>query len=131
MKYLLLLGALTLGCVSTNASWLNPSLPKYEPVAAEDVRIVVDESELDSLEFVRIAVIEATAPSEYTDQTAMIEAIRKKAGKLGGNAVLLPKIYEPDALSKVVAREIGTITERKGTAIALRILGEKQTKLPD
>lgn len=113
------------GCVSTKATYLNPAMAQYPPVSPDSVRIITSETELDSLNYERIAIIEASGSGEYTNQIKMIEAMRKKAGKLGGNAVLLPKINEPSAGAKVAGAIFGVGTERKGNAIAIRILGKK------
>ena len=85
-----------------------------------------DEAELDTLEYTRVAIIEATGSGEFTDQTDMLEAMRERAGKIGANAILLPQINEPGAGAKVAAAVFGTGTQRKGNVVALRILGPKK-----
>jgi hypothetical protein len=117
---------LLVGCVQTKYTLVNPSAPRYEPVPPEQVWIVTHETELDTLEYSRIAVIEATGSGEWTDQTKMLEAIRKRAGELGANAVLLPQINEPGAGAKVAGALFGTGTQRKGNAIAIRVVGKKE-----
>lgn len=112
-----------LACVSTKYVYLDPTMQKYPPVAPDSVRVFVEESELDTLQYVRIAYIEASGSGSYTSQAGMIEAMRKRAGELGGNGVLLPKINEPGAGAKVAAAIFGTDTQRKGNALAIRILG--------
>jgi len=124
---LLLLCVIVAGCVSTNSVYLNPSGPRYNAVAPDSVVIFTHDSELDTLEYVRVAMIEATGSGEYTSQTGMYSAIRKKAGSLGCNGVLLPQINEPGAGAKVAGAIFGTGTQRKGNAIAIRILGRKET----
>ncbi len=116
---------LLVGCVSTQSSLLDP---KYEPVEPEHVRVFTTESELEDLDYVRIACIEATGSTGWTSQTGMIEAMRKKAGQLGGNGVLLPQIMEPSAGAKIAGAIFGTGSERKGNAIAVRVFGKKQPK---
>lgn len=112
-------------CVTTRHTLLNPSAERYPPVAPEAVLILTDEAELDTLEYTRVAIIEATGSGEFTDQTDMLEAIRKRAAQLGANAVLLPQINEPGAGAKVAAAVLGTGTQRKGNAVAIRIHGRK------
>jgi hypothetical protein len=56
----------------------------------------------------------------------MLDAMRKKAGAIGANAILLPQINEPGAGAKVAAAIFGTGTQRKGNVVALRILGRKE-----
>lgn len=121
---LLALGLLV-GCVQTQATLLNPSAQAYPPVAPDSVIILTSDTELDTLEFARVAMIEATGSGEWTSQTGMLEAMRKKAGKMGANAILMPAINEPGAGAKVAGAFLGTGTQRKGQVVALRILGRK------
>jgi hypothetical protein len=120
------LGAVLIACVHTQATYVDPTGPRYPLVPEDSVRILTAESELDTLEFVRIAIIEATGSGEYTSQTGMLKAMRKKAGAMGANAILLPQIQEPGAGAKVAAAIFGTGTQRKGNVVALRILGRKR-----
>ncbi len=117
--------ALVSACVQTKAVMLNPTAQKFPEISPDSVRIFTSEAELESLEFTRVALIEATGSGEYTSQSGMIEAMRKKAAKLGANGVLLPQIKEPGAGAKVAAALFGTGTERKGNAVAIRITGNK------
>lgn len=121
----LLVATATLACVHTKATLVNPSAQQYPPVPPDSVIILTAESELDTLTFARIAIIEATGSGEWTTQTGMLEAMRRKAGKMGANAILMPAINEPGAGAKVAAAFLGTGTERKGQVVALRVLGPK------
>jgi hypothetical protein len=122
---LVMLAAMLTACVTTKHTLINPSAEQYPEVPPEAVRIIMSETELDTLEFVRIAIIEATGSGEFSDQTAMVEAMRKRAARLGANAILLPQIMEPGAGAKVAAAIFGTGTERKGSVVAIRVLGPK------
>lgn len=115
-----------LACVSTKSVYVNPSMTQYNPVPADSVRIFTTETELDSLEYVRVAIIEATGNTDWTSQTGMLKAMRKKAGKLGANGILLPAISEPGAATKIAGAVLGIGSERKGNVIAIRILGTKK-----
>jgi hypothetical protein len=123
---ILAIAAATSGCVSTRHTLVNPSAEPYAPVHADSVLILTDEAELDTLRYSRIAIIEATGSGEWTNQTDMLNAMRKKAGAIGANAILLPQINEPGAGAKVAAAIFGTGTQRKGNVVALRILGRKE-----
>jgi len=122
----LLLVTLCTACVTTRHTFLDPSAPRYDPVSPDSVRILTHESELDSLDYSRVAVIEATGSGEFTNQIGMLEAMRKKAGELGANAILLPQIEEPGAGAKVAAAVFGTGTQRKGSVVAIRIHGNRK-----
>ena len=114
------------GCITTHATLVDPTATRYPRVSADSVRIFTDQSELDTLEFVRIAIIEASGSGEWTNQSEMLQAMRTKAGELGGNGVLLPRIEEPSAGAKVAAAIFGTGTQRKGNVVAVRVLGIKK-----
>lgn len=128
-RALLLLLAFS-ACITTQATLVDPTAPRYARVPADSVRIFTDQSELDTLDFVRVAIIEASGSGEYTNQSEMIEAMRKKAGEVGGNGVLLPRIEEPSAGAKVAAAIFGTGTQRKGNVIAVRVIGTKKRIVP-
>ena len=113
------------GCVTTRYTLVNPSAERYSAVSPDSVVILTTEAELDTLEYARVAIIEATGSGEYTNQTDMLNAMRKRAGEIGANAILLPQINEPGAGAKVAAALFGTGTQRKGNVVALRILGRK------
>lgn len=116
---------LVAACVQTSAVMLNPSAMPLRPIAPDSVRIYATEAELDSLEFTRVAIIEATGSGEFTSQSKMIEAMREKASALGANGILLPAINEPGAGAKVAAAVFGTGTQRKGSVIAIHVTGKK------
>lgn len=116
-----LLLCICVSCVRTKETLIDPAAPKLPELEPESVRIVTDESELEGVEYTRVAMIEATGSGSFTDQSGMIEAMRKKAAKLGANAILLPSIDEPGSGAKVAAAIFGTDTSRKGNAIAIFI----------
>ena len=119
------------GCVTTHATLVDPTATRYARVPADSVRIFTDQSELDTLDFVHIAIIEASGSGEWTNQSEMLQAMRTKAGELGGNGVILPRIEEPSAGAKVAAAFLGTGTQRKGNVVAVRILGVKRRSPPE
>ena len=118
------------GCITTHATLVDPSAPRYARVHPDSVRIFTDQTELDTLDYVRVAIIEATGSGEWTNQSEMLEAIRRKAGELGGNGVILPRVDEPSAGAKVAAAFLGTGTQRKGNAVAVRVIGPKRRTTP-
>jgi hypothetical protein len=129
IRLMLILVAVT-GCITTHATLVDPTAQRYPPVSPDLVRIFTDQSELDTLEYVRVAIIEASGSGEWTNQSEMLEAMRKKAGEMGGNGVILPRIEEPSAGAKVAAAIFGTGTQRKGNVIAVRVLGPKKRAVP-
>mgnify|MGYP007107461156 FL=1 len=129
MKHLfpaLLIALVSLSCVNTKSVMLDLTAVKRPEVPPDSVRILVDESELDGLDFIRVAMIEASGASGWTSQSGMVKAMRKKAGKLGANAILMPTINEPGAGAKIAAGLFNTVAERKGNVIAIFIVGPKK-----
>ena len=90
------------------------------------VRIFTTDEELEDYEFVRVAIISSSGNTTWTSRTEMIESMRKKAGEMGANAILMPDIDEPSAGAEIAGAVFGTGANRKGEVIALRILGEKE-----
>ena len=113
------------GCVTTRATLLDPTV-RYPSTDPSMVRIFTTEEELEAYEFVRIAIINSSGNTTWTSRTKMIESMRKKAGEMGANAILMPDIDEPSAGAKIAGAVFGTGASRQGEVIALRILGEKE-----
>ena len=111
-------------CISTHALLIDPSMDSLPEVDPTNVRIILDESDLEGLDYVKVAMIESTASTSggpWTSQTKIIESMRKKAGELGANAILMPSINEPGAEAKVAGEYLGTGAERRGNVIAIFI----------
>lgn len=110
---LIILGA----CVSVNAVRLGPSGSR-PPVPAEDVVIYRTADQVPG-EYEEIALLNAEGSSTWTNEANMIEAMRKKAGKMGANGIILDAISEPGAGAKVAGAIFGVSVERKGKAVAI------------
>lgn len=122
---LLLLVVVTSSCVTTRATLLDPTT-RYPSTDPSMVRIFTSEEELADYEYVRVAIINSSGNTSWTSRTQMIESMRKKAGEMGANAILMPDIAEPSAGAKIAGAVFGTGASRQGEVIALRILGEKE-----
>ena len=132
MRRLLLMAvcgsAIVMGCISTKAVLLDPSAPRYPVEQPDKVRIFTSEEELADYEYVRVAIINSSGNTTWSTQTQMIESIRKKAGEMGANAILMPKIDEPSAGAKVAGAALFGVfsgVSREGEVIAIRIMGKK------
>jgi hypothetical protein len=127
-RTILVLALLTVAsCVRTKATRINEAAAPLPSVPPEQVYIFTAASELDTLDYVRVAILEATAPGELTSQRKMLRAMREKAGKLGANGILMPEFDEPDALARVAATAVGTGTQRRGSVVAIYVKGRKQS----
>ena len=131
-RVLLLIGALGfVACVTTNFTLLDPTAQAYPPVPPDSVRIILDVADLDSLEFVRVAVINAKGSGIYTTESEMFKAMRERAGELGCNAILMPDLSNPGVVADVASRVVSTegpcvcvqSTTREGPAASRRWAG--------
>lgn len=68
-----------------------------------------------------IALLNSTGDSDFTDDAKMFESMKKKAGEMGANALILDAVSEPSAGAKVAAAIFGVSAQRKGKAIAIWI----------
>jgi hypothetical protein len=106
------------GCVMTNAAMLNPGLAPRPKVAPEQVRIFRSFDQVPG-KYEEIALLNSTGESNWTNESLMLESMRKKAGDLGANGIVLSAIDEAGAGAKVAAAVFGTGTQRKGRAVAI------------
>jgi hypothetical protein len=125
LALLLALGA----CVSTNATMLNPSPVARPPVLPTEVRIFRTADQVPG-KYEEVALLNSTGESNWTNEQAMFESMRKKAGEIGANAIILDAVTEAGAGAKVAAAVLGVGTQRKGKAIAIFILPDTTAKSP-
>ena len=110
--------ALATACVRTNTVQLGTPM-NYPPVAWEEVQVFLKESDVPG-QFVTIALINAEGASEYTNEKGMVDKVRKEAGKLGANGVIIEDIKEPSAGAKVAGAVLGVPATRHGKVVAIR-----------
>ncbi|GMV09338.1 MAG TPA: hypothetical protein PKC83_10760 [Gemmatimonadaceae bacterium] len=118
---------LTAACVRTNATLLNPSPIARPKVAPSAVRIYRTADQVGR-PFEEIALLNSTGESNLTDENDLFESMRKKAGELGANGVILDAVNEASAGAKVAAAIFGTGTQRKGRAIAIYVLPDSSKR---
>ena len=68
-----------------------------------------------------VAMLNSTGNTGMTNEEQMFNSMRKKAGQLGANGIVLDGISEPSAGAKVAGAVLGTGAERKGKAIAIYV----------
>jgi hypothetical protein len=110
-------------CVTTHAIQLGEP-GRYPPVDPDQVQVFLKESDV-TVDFERIALIEAEGNYNFADNEDMIAAMRKKAAKLGANALILGEFKDPSLVGKVADHFIGVGGERKGTVIAIRLVPQE------
>lgn len=110
------------GCiwqVATHASLIDPSV-KLAPTCQAGVKLFRTTATLPG-EYSEVALLTAEADTKYSDDGEMIEAMRKKAAKVGANGVILGSLREPSALTQIAGEVAKTGTLRKGESIAIFI----------
>ena len=112
---LILLLALT-GCVSVSKTVLIPDLPS---VPFEDVAVYFADDEVP--EHRRVAILVAEGHYTYTTEGGMYDKLRKRAGKLGANAIIVEDFRDPSGVGKVVSAVFGVGGNRKGQALAILV----------
>jgi hypothetical protein len=111
--------ALVVACVQTNAVRLG-NAPAREPVPEEQVVVYRTAAHVPG-KYEEIALLNATGEASWTNEEKMFNSMKKKAGELGANAIILDAISEPGAGAKVAGAILGTGVERKGKAIAIYV----------
>lgn len=111
--------ALVVACVQTNAVRLG-NAPVREPVAEEQVVVYRTAAQVPG-RYEEIALLNAKGEASWTNEEKMFNSMRKKAGEMGANGIILDAIIEPGAGTKVAGAILGTGAERKGKAIAIYV----------
>jgi hypothetical protein len=108
-------------CVTTQAVRLGAG-PLRPPVPDSKVIIYRTADQVPG-EYEEVALITASGDSMWTEEEEMYKEMRKRAGKLGANALILDAMSEPSSATKVVSYVLlGIGGERRGKALAIYIL---------
>ena len=108
--------AVLAACVHVNKSVLTPGLA---PVAFGDVHVYFAGDSLP--QHTRVAILNASGSSGFTNEAQMIDKLREEAGKLGANAIVLEGLREPGGAEKIANALVGGFADanRRGQAIAI------------
>lgn len=118
----LLLPALLLmsgACATRTTTNVAPIRRGYSPVCLEGVAVFNDFSSVP-YDYREVAYITAEQNPVYTDSTQMVNAMRKRAGEQGGNALVLNSIHNDKSTVKLIGEALGTgSADQKGKAVAI------------
>jgi hypothetical protein len=117
--------ALVAACVSTNAMRLGTA-PIRPPVPEDRVAIYRTADQVPG-KYEEVALLNSTGHYSMTNEEKMFKSMRKKAGELGANAVILDAVTEPSAGGKVTSAIFGVGGERKGKALAIYVFSADST----
>ncbi len=122
----LLLTAVALSaCVTTHAIQL-AAPGQYPPVDAMNVQVFLNEADI-KVPFEKVALIEAEGDYTMVANEKLVEAMKKKAGKLGANGIVLGDFKDPSTAGKVTHALLGVGGERKGKVLAVRLAEKPAT----
>lgn len=118
---------LLVSCATTKAVKLGTETAVRPPISYDKVAVFRSADQVPG-KYEEVALMMSTGDSIWTSEAGMWKSMRKKAGKLGANAIILDATSEPKAGTKLLAMALfGTGGERKGKAIAIYIYpAEKQ-----
>jgi hypothetical protein len=107
-------------CVTTNAARLGTSTVQRSAVPVEQVALFRLASQVPG-PYEEVALLNSTGDSGFTDEAKMFQSMKKKAGEMGANGVILDAVSEPGSGAKVAAAIFGVSAQRKGKALAIWI----------
>ena len=107
-------------CVTTNASRLGTATANRPLVLPANVALYRMASQVPG-RYEEVALLNSAGDSGFTDEARMFESMKKKAGEMGANAVVLDAVSEPGHGAKVAAAIFGVSAQRKGKALAIWI----------
>lgn len=105
-------------CVTTNASRLGTATEDRPLVIPKNVALYRVASQVPR-KYEEIALLNSAGDSGFTNEAKMFESMKKKAGEVGANAVILDAVSEPGSGAKVAAAIFGVSAQRKGKALAI------------
>ena len=105
-------------CVTVNKSILAPN-PTGRTFSLQQVYVYFEDEAVP--EHTRLAILNAKGDADDTDEAEMIDALRKEAGKLGANAIILGDLEEPGTGARIAGALLGTSTNRETQAIAIYV----------
>jgi len=109
--------AFVTACVSVNATKLGTGNYR-RPVPADQVAVYRTADQVPG-RYEEIALLNAKGDSTWSSESGMFNQMKKKAGQMGANAIILDAVSEPSAGAKIAGAIFGVGAERKGKAIAI------------
>lgn len=110
------------GCVSVQATRIGTPT-QYAPVPKEHVLVYRSEAEVDR-PFERVALLWVEGNADAVNQREMVDAARKKAGRLGANAVVLGEFQDPKLGTRILGHVLDIPVERRAQLLAIRVAAD-------
>lgn len=109
-------------CVRTEAARLGPALHRA-PVHVDSVQVYRSERDIQG-SFQKVAVVYVEGDVSPHHRSRMIRAARKKAGRLGANAIILREFRDPSTARVVASILLKTNIPERLEVVAVRIDAE-------
>jgi len=109
--------AFVTSCVSVNATKLGTGSYR-QPVPTDEVVVYRTADQVPG-RYEEIALLNAKGDSTWSSESGMFNKMKKRAGQMGANAIILDAVSEPSAGAKIAGAIFGVGAERKGKAIAI------------
>jgi hypothetical protein len=107
------------GCVSTQAVRLG-SGPIRPPISADKVAIYRAADQVPG-RYEEVALLSSSGDQDMTNEESLYASMRKKAGQLGANGVILQSVKDASTAAQIGAALGFGSANRKGKAIAIFI----------
>ena len=104
------------GCTSVSQTVLMPDLPQVMP---EHVMIFLPGDSIPPHD--RVAILAGTGNDNWSNRTQLMEHLRRRAGQLGANGVVIGHVEEASSGAKIVGYLSGFGSRRNQDAIAIRL----------
>ncbi len=111
--------AVVCACVSTNAALIDPTVHMARTCPSA-IKLYTTPDRVGR-PYREVALLNAKGESNWSDEEDMIESMRDKAAEVGANGIILSRIDEPSALTKVIGQVAKTGSQRKGNALAIYV----------
>lgn len=123
------IGALLLGgCVSTSTTML--AAGTAGPATLPDSIVIYRTAAQVQGPYRELALLDSVGDANATNQTQMYNSMRREAGKIGANGIILDSTTEPSAAAQVAGAIFGVGSNRRGRAIAVLVEGQPVVPAP-
>lgn len=106
------------GCVTASVSRLDNT--QRPPLETSEVTIYLEEDDIPG-EFEKMAVIDISGTSGWTDEEQLYNKAREEAAKIGANGVLFESLEEAGTGEKVASALFGTGADNDAKMIAIYV----------
>lgn len=105
-------------CVQATATYIGPR-QNLAPVPEDQVHVYLATDTVPTT-CERYALISTEGDADMTNESQMITAAKRRAGKIGANAIQLLATRDPSTGTRIASVVFGTSANRKGQLLAFR-----------